>query len=313
MALLLSLGGVDERLWQERLTRALGDYPVHRSDEMFDPAAIRYILAWKPGPDVFAKLSNLKAILSLGAGVDGLLSHPALPDVPIVRFVDEDLTRCMSDYVIAQVAMHQRLFSRYRADQRARVWSQLYPPASNRIAVGIMGMGVLGRDAARKLAAVGFTVNGWSRSARHVAGVTGFVGTDGFDAFLGATDILVNLLPLTPDTAGILNMATFQKLRRGPLVGGPAIVNAARGGHQVEADIVAALKDGTLGAASLDVFETEPLPPESPLWALETCYITPHIAAISNPDSGTAYFAEAIRDAEAGRPLRNVVDRARGY
>src|SRR5690606_25057808 len=153
MALLLSLGGVDEHAWQDRLTRALGEYRVYRSDEAFDPAAIHYILAWKPGPQAFDGLVNLKAILSLGAGVDGLLAHPALPDVPIVRFVDEDLTRCMSDYVIAQVAMHQRLFSRYRAAQKARVWSQLYPPASNRIAVGIMGMGVLGRDAARKLAA----------------------------------------------------------------------------------------------------------------------------------------------------------------
>ena len=313
MALLVWLSGVDEAEWQKGLSAALDGYPVHCRGEDYDPASIRHVLAWKPEPQAFAGLTGLRTILSLGAGVDSLLAHSALPDVPIVRFVDDDLTRAMSDYVIAQVMMHQRLFSRYKADQRARVWSQFYPPASNRIAVGIMGLGVLGTDAALKLAAIGFAVNGWSRSGREIAGVTTFAGPESLDAFLGATDILVNLLPLTPDTVGILNRETFRKLRRGPLAGGPVIVNAARGGHQVEADIVAALGDGTLGAASLDVFETEPLPPESPLWALENCYITPHVAAISNPESGVAYFAQAIRDAEAGRPLANVVDRARGY
>lgn len=313
MAVLLLLSGVDEIPWQEGLSRALDGYPVYRRHEAYDPASIRYVLAWKPPAEAFKGLNRLRLILSLGAGVDSLLNHPGLPDVPILRFVDEDLTRAMSDYVIAQVMMHQRLFSRYRAHQRARVWSQLYPPASNRVAAGIMGLGVLGADAARKLATIGFVVNGWSRSPKDVPEVTGFTGPDAFDAFLAATDILVNLLPLTPDTAGILNRRTFSKLRRGPLVGGPVIVNAARGGHQIEEDIVQALTDGTLGAASLDVFETEPLPPESPLWALENCYITPHIAAISHPDSGVAYFARAIRDAEAGRPLANLVDRARGY
>ena len=135
---------------------------------------------------------------------------------------------------------------------------------------------------------------------------------DGLDAFLAETDILVCLLPLTPDTTGILNLELFRKLRR-KLDGGPVIVNAARGGHQREADIVAALSDGTLGAASLDVFETEPLPASSPLWALDNCYVTPHIAAISDIEAGVQYFSQVIRDSEAGKPLRNVVDRTRGY
>ncbi|WP_127751987.1 glyoxylate/hydroxypyruvate reductase A [Devosia sp. 1566] len=311
--LLLHLSDLDEAGWAERLRAALGDYPVVRRGDRFDPAAIRYLLVWKPKPDAFEGLDNLELVLSIGAGVDALLKHPGLPDVPLIRFVDEDLTQRMTDYVVAQVTMHHRLHSRFQADQKARRWSQLYPPAASETCVGIMGLGVLGQDAARRLVPLGFAVRAWSRTPKAVDGVEAFVGAEQFDDFLAGTDILVNLLPLTPETAGILNMETFRKLRRGKLDGGPAIVNAARGGHQREADIVTALGDGTLGAASLDVFETEPLPADSPLWDTANCYLTPHIAAISNPQTGATYFSQVIADHEAGKPLRNVVDRGRGY
>lgn len=311
--LLLHLSDVDEASWAEKFRAALGSYPVVRRGDRFDPQDVRYIFVWKPKPDAFAGLDNLKAVLSLGAGVDALLKHPHLPDAPVVRFVDDDLSQRMSDYVVAHVTMHHRLYTRFRADQAARRWVQLYPPAAGQTVVGIMGMGVLGQDAARRLLPLGFTLRSWSRSPKAIAGVEGFTGQDQFDAFLAGIDILVNLLPLTPETTGILNVETFGKLRRGGLEGGPVIINPARGGHQREADIVQALADGTLGAASLDVFEVEPLPPESPLWAIENCYITPHIAAISNEDAGVRYHAGIIKAHEAGEPLINVVDRARGY
>ncbi len=309
--LLLHLADVDEAGWARCYAEALPGIRVVRRGEAYDPAEIDYIFAWKPAADAFDGLANLKAVMSLGAGVDALLKHPKLPDRPIVRFVDADLTARMSDYVVAHVTMHQRLYTRFLRDQVARRWHQLYPPAARETQVGIMGLGELGRDAALKLAGLGFTVLGWSQSQKQIAGVRTFAG-DAFDAFLAETDILVCLLPLTPETTGILNYETFRKLRRG-LDGGPAIVNAARGGHQVEADIVRALGDGTLAAASLDVFEIEPLPAASPLWALDNCYITPHIAAISSIEAGVAYFSRIIRDHEAGAPLPNVVDRARGY
>lgn len=311
--LLLHLSDVDEASWAGKLKAALAPYPVVRRGDDFDPAEVRYIFVWKPKPDAFDGLDGLKAILSLGAGVDALLKHPNLPDAPIVRFVDADLSQRMSDYVVAHVTMHHRLYTRFRADQKARRWSQLYPPAASETTVGIMGMGVLGQDAAQRLRPLGFTLRSWSRTPKDVEGVEGFAGAETFDAFLGGTDILVNLLPLTPDTTGILNYDTFRKLRRGKLDGGPVIVNAARGGHQREADIVRALEDGTLGAASLDVFETEPLPATSPLWDIENCYITPHIAAISNEATGVSYFSRIISEHEAGKPLVNVVDRKRGY
>ena len=310
--LLLHLSDVDENSWATKLRDALGGYRVVQRGDDFDPRDVRYIFVWKPKADAFDGLTGLRAILSLGAGVDALLKHKALPDAPIVRFVDADLSQRMSDYVVAHVTMHHRLYTRFRADQTARRWTQLYPPAASETTVGIMGMGVLGQDAAKRLLPLGFTLRSWSRTPKTIDGVTGFAGQESFDDFLAGTDILVNLLPLTPETTGILNLETFRKLRR-KLDGGPAIVNAARGGHRKEADIVAALTDGTLGAASLDVFETEPLPQDSPLWAIENCYITPHIAAISSETTGVRYFSQMIRDHEAGKPLINVVDRQRGY
>ncbi len=311
--LLLHLSDVDEASWARAFSAALGDYPVVRLGDDFDPADVRYIFVWKPRADAFEGLSGLKAVLSLGAGVDALLKHPNLPDAPIVRFVDEDLSQRMSDYVVAHVTMHHRQFTRFAADQKARRWSQFYPPAASETTVGIMGMGVLGQDAVRRLLPLGFALRSWSRTPKAIAGVEGFSGAAEFDAFLAGTDILVNLLPLTPETTGILNYETFGKLRGDRLAGGPVVVNAARGGHQREADIVRALGDGTLGAASLDVFEVEPLPQDSPLWAIENCYITPHIAAISNEASGVAYFSRILREHEAGKALINVVDRDRGY
>jgi glyoxylate/hydroxypyruvate reductase A len=311
--LLLHLSDVDEASWARSFAEALAPYPVLRRGDQFDPAEVRYIFVWKPKPDAFEGLTGLRAVLSLGAGVDALLKHPKLPDVPVVRFVDEDLSQRMSDYVVAHVTMHHRGFSKFQADQKARRWDQYYPPAASETAVGIMGMGVLGQDAARRLKPLGFALRSWSRTPKSIDGVEAFTGSEQFDNFLSGTDILVCLLPLTPETTGILNRDTFGKLRRGRLLGGPVIINAARGGHQREADIVAALADGTLGAASLDVFETEPLPQDSPLWDIPNCFITPHVAAISNEASGVRYFSRIIKGHEAGEPLINVVDRSRGY
>jgi glyoxylate/hydroxypyruvate reductase A len=311
--LLLHLSDVDEARWAEAFSAALAPYPVVRRGDNFDPSDIRYMFVWKPKADAFEGLNQLKAVFSLGAGVDALLKHPELPDAPLVRFVDEGLTQQMTDYVVAHVSMHHRRFTRFAADQKARAWRQFYPPVAAETCVGIMGMGVLGQDAARRLKMLGYTVRGWSRSQKSLTGIETFSGMDTLDSFLGGTDILVNLLPLTPETAGILNYETFGKLRRGVLEDGPIIINAARGGHQKEADIVKALGDGTLGAASLDVFEVEPLPENSPLWALENCFVTPHIAAISNEATGVAYFARILKDHEAGKALINVVDRQRGY
>ncbi len=315
MALLLHLADFNEERWAAGFRAALpGTRVVLRGDD-WDPDEIDYIFIWKPRREAFDGLNRLKAVLSLGAGVDALLQHPGLPaDVPVVRFIDADLTQRMSDYVVANVTMHQRLFTRFRRDQAARRWVQLYPNACWETTVGIMGLGQLGLDAIRHLKVFGYKLRGWSRSPKAIEGVEVFTGPEQLEAFLSGTDILVNLLPLTPETRGILNYETVSRLRRGGLQGeGPVIINAGRGGHQREAELVRALEDGTLKAASLDVFETEPLPADSPLWGMDNVYFTPHIAAASSEITGVAFFSRAIRDFEAGLPWPNVVDRARGY
>ena len=311
--LLLHLADFNEANWAQRFRAALPGHAVFVRGDRYDPAAIDYIFIWKPKLEAFEGLTGLKAVLSLGAGVDALLRHPRLPQKPIVRFVDADLTQRMSDYVLANVTMHTRLFTRFKADQDAKRWVQLYPPAAWEATVGVMGLGVLGLDAIRHLRVFGYKLRGWSRTKKEIEGVETFAGDGAFEAFLSGTDILVNLLPLTPQTQGILNYETFSKLRRGGLTDGPVVINAARGGHQREADLHRALTDGTLRAASLDVFEVEPLPKHSPLWELPNCVITPHIAAASSEVTGVAYFSKVIVDHEAGVPLPNVVDVTRGY
>jgi glyoxylate/hydroxypyruvate reductase A len=233
--------------------------------------------------------------------------------VPIVRIVDRDLTARMTEYVVWQVLHHLRRGALYARQQRERLWGEREQPAAKHVTVGIMGLGVMGRDAAEVLVRLGFPVRGWSRSPKSAPGVEVFHGAEGLEAFLAGTDILVALLPLTPETRGILGEEVFRKLRRDGPLGGPVLINAGRGGSQVESDIAEALRDGTLAGASLDVFETEPLPTDSPLWAFENLTITPHLAAVSDPNALADQIADQIEAFERGEPLKNRVDRRRGY
>jgi glyoxylate/hydroxypyruvate reductase A len=181
------------------------------------------------------------------------------------------------------------------------------------VRVGILGFGVLAQDCGRKLQVMGFDVAAWSRSPKAVEGFRTYAGPEELDAFLGRTDILVCLLPLTPDTRGLLDRGLFGRLARDGRLGGPVLINASRGGLQVEADILACLDDGTLKAATLDVFEREPLPQDSPLWSHPAVTISPHCAASSEPEATARYVVEQIRRHEAGEPLAGLVNRGLGY
>lgn len=314
MTLLVAITGWEPDPWLARFRNLLPDRKVVALGEPFDRRDVRYAAAWKHPPGALAGLPHLDAIFSLGAGVDHLVGDERLPDVPVVRVVDPDLTDRMSEYVVLHCLMYLRQQRRYDAQQRDRVWhDDRFQPAAREVRVGIMGLGVLGEDAARKLKTLGFDVAGWSRSPRHLDGLPTYAGEDGLGAFLARTDILVSLLPLTQDTRGVLNRSVFARLAHDGRLGGPAIVNAGRGGLQVEADILACLNDGTLAAATLDVFETEPLPTDSPLWQHPAVTVTPHNAAMSEPDAIGRLVAEQIHAYERGEPLRNVVDRQLGY
>ena len=295
--------------WRDALTAAIPDLDVRNWDQAGDPAEIEFALVWLPPQGALRRFPNLKAILNLGAGVDALLKDPDLPKgVPIVRMVDEDLATCMAEYVLLHVLRYHREQPALDAQQRAKEWRIIASPAAGQRRVGIMGLGAMGGAAARHLLAVGFDVASWTRSARPLPGVEAFHGADGLEPFLARTEILVCLLPLTPETRGILNRDLFRRLPRGAY-----LINAGRGGHQVEADILRALDEGKLAGATLDVFATEPLPPESPFWTHPKVTVTPHNASITNPRSAVRHVVESIRRVRAGEPLRHVVDPAVGY
>jgi len=312
--ILLSLPTIDPEPWRAEFAAVIPEQrAVVAGRDAVDPAAVRYGFAWKSPPHAFEGLPGLKAIFSLGAGVDHLLADPYLPDVPLARVVDPDLTMRMTEWVVLQVLMHHRRQRLYDRQQAERVWRDLPQPSASAVRVGIMGMGVLGSDAAEVLVRLGFRVAGWSRTPRRVAGVEGFHGPEGLAPFLARTDILVCLLPLTDETRGLIDRKLIAGLARDGALGGPVLINAGRGGQQVEADVLAALDDGTLMAASLDVFETEPLPADSPLWSHPAVTVTPHVAGESAPGAIVRLVAEQIRRCERGLPLQHQVDRKRGY
>jgi glyoxylate/hydroxypyruvate reductase len=318
MTLLLAIQGSGDNWgiepWRKRFAERLpGRRIVVAGDTSVAPGDIAYAAVWKPTPGLLATLPNLKAIFNLGAGVDALLADTTLPSAPLVRVVNPDLTRRMTEYVVMHVLMHHRRQRMLDDAQSKRLWMAKDQWAANSVRVGILGLGELGRDAAEVLGRIGFQVSGWSRSARTLPGVACYHGDDQLTAFLNRTDILVALIPLTPDTRDILNRDLFQKLARDGVLGAPILINAGRGGLQNEADILACLNDNTLGAATLDVFKTEPLPSESPLWSHPRVTVTPHNSADSDPDAISDYVAAQILNLERGLPLQNVVDRIKGY
>jgi len=313
-AILLAVTGTDPQPWEARL-RALAPQRDIRlwPDRLGDAADIAYACAWNAPRGLFARLPRIKAIFSLGAGVDHLIGDPLLPAVPLVRVVDRDLTARMSEYVVLHVLLHHRRLRLYQAQQRERIWHEHAQPAASEVAVGILGLGVLGREAAELLARIGFRMAGFSRTEKSLAGIETFHGKNGLDAFLARTEILVCLLPHTPATEGILNLALLRKLKRDGALGGAYLINAGRGMLQVDADILAALEESSLAGASLDVFPTEPLPRESPLWNHPNVIITPHNAGVSDPRALAKNVLTQIERFERGLPLEHVVDRTAGY
>ncbi len=313
MTILIAMKGMEAASWQQQLEKLNPGYPVMiwPSEEPLD--TVKYALAWQSPHGVLAKCPNLEVIFSLGAGVDHLISDPDLPDLPVVRIVDPNLTMRMTEYVVFNVLLHHRKFHAHDRLQKTKSWEKLYQPGANEVRVGIMGMGALGSDSACKLRDLGFQVAGWSGSPKNFTGIESFAGPDQLTAFLNRTDILVSLLPHTPATQGILNKKLFASLAQDGVVDGPILINAGRGKLQIEDDILEALESNILHAVSLDVFEKEPLPLDSPLWTHERVTITPHDASESDDRALSKYILGQIKRYEAGDALENVIDNAKGY
>jgi glyoxylate/hydroxypyruvate reductase A len=270
---------------------------------------IRYALVWRQPPGSLARLPNLKAILVLGAGVDSVLSDPELPiDVPVVRLVDAGLPGPMAEYALYAVLHFQRRMADYFGQQRDAIWRPREEFLARQWPVGVMGLGVIGATVARRIRAQGFPVAGWSRSGKSIEGVEVFSATAGLDPFLARSRVLVNVLPLTPHTRGILNARTLSKMPPGSYV-----VNIGRGAHVIDADLIAALDSGQLAGAMLDVFEQEPLPANNPFWRHPKIIVTPHVAAPTLASESEAQVIENIARLERGYPPIGLVDLARGY
>jgi glyoxylate/hydroxypyruvate reductase A len=308
-ALLFSSRLDDPVAWSAALKAAMPELEVRVSPELGNPADIETALVWKAPPGELASLPNLKLIVNLGAGVDPILADATIPPhIPVARLGDDVMAQMMAQFVTMCVLRHYRDLARYERQQRARQWRYELPRASYECRVGVMGIGLLGGAAARMLAGLGFPVAGWGRSPRTIDGVETYHGAAGLGAFLARTEILVCLLPLTRETRHLVDRAALYQLPRGA-----KLINCGRGGTVDEAALLAALEDGQIAEATLDVFETEPLPPDHPFWTMDQVLVLPHTASIAVPEIAARDVVENIRRIADGRPFLNIVDRARGY
>lgn len=308
-ALLTVLPDAWDSLWQTKLADGRLRLVKYGTDA-YDPADIDYVLSFRPPRGLLASLPRLKAVFSMGAGIDGFLNGGDYPaTVPLYRFCDPTLTVEMAQYVLMYALMHHRRVTHFAEGQRLGDWRQaMMPRQTQNTRIGVMGLGEIGGFVAGRFAELGFPVSGWSRSRKSLHGIESYAGPEELEAFFHASDITVCLLPLTGETSGILNAAAFAAMPKGGYV-----INVARGAHLVPQDLIAALDCGHLAGAVLDVFEIEPLPPYDPLWRHPKVIITPHIASISQPPVAADYVWAGITAIEQGQYPRACVDVSRGY
>ena len=296
-------------LWREALAQEMPELDFRAYPDVGDRDEIDYALVYWPPHGLIASLPNVKAVLSIAAGCDHILADPELPPhLPIVRMVDDYLAAMMAEYAIYGVLHFHRNMHFYRQEQLRSHWNRSWPLYTPETTVGILGLGAIGGDCARKLGALGFQVHGWSRSEKSMPGVTCHQDVDGLLAMAAQCSYLVCVLPLTTKTRGIINKDLINAMPKGGI-----IINIARGGHQVDEDILYALDSGQLGGVFLDVFNEEPLPSDHPYWLHDKVWITPHVAGELMPRSCAKSVAANIRRIEANEPVPDLFDKIRGY
>lgn len=313
MKVLFYMPNAEAAAWLHDFARALPQADL-REWQPGDTAPADFAVVWRPPREMLAGRADLRAIFNLGAGVDAILAlereQPGTlpPNAPLIRLEDTGMAPQMAEYVTHAVLRYLRRFDEYEALQRERRWQVLDPHPRDTFTVGVLGLGALGAHVAQTVARFGMPVRGYSRSAKQVEGITTFAGEARFDAFLDGVKVLVNLLPHTPDTANVLNARTFSKLAHGAY-----LINVARGAHLVEADLLDALASGQLAAATLDVFQEEPLPPDHPFWQEPRITVTPHMSALTLREESVAQIAQKMLALDRGEAVGGVVNIERGY
>jgi len=296
------------RQWAEVFAREAPQLPFHIWPDVGDPAQVRFLAAWEPPTNLLEVFPNLEVLFSSGAGVDQFDFSALPPDLPVVRMIEPGITGGMVEYVSwAVLALHRDMLH-YQRQQRLALWKTAPVRPASQCRVGVLGLGSLGQAALAQLRSFGFDCAGWSRSRHAIDGVQCFAGADELPAFLARTHILVCLLPLTDETRGFLNAALFAQLPRGA-----GLVHVGRGPQLVQHDLLAALAQGQLADAVLDVTDPEPLPPEHPFWQHPNIWLTPHIASMTQPQTAAQVVLDNLRRFEAGAPMVGRVDRTRGY
>ena len=295
--------------WISVLAKEIPDTEIHVWPDFGDPTSIEFALIWGPYAAEMSRFPNLKAMISLGAGVDHILEQVDRPnDVPIVRLIDPGLQNGMTEYVLYHVLRYHRDVPAYEVQQEKGLWRELTQTLPSERCIGILGLGAIGTACAESLVGLGFDVIGWSRTKKTVSNVGCFYGSATLNAFIAQSQILICLLPLTPDTKGILNKKNLSELPAGAY-----LINVGRGAHLIEADLLELLDNGHISAATLDVFQNEPLEKGHPFWTHPKVTVTPHIAALTLPKSAGPVIADIINCIRSGRAFRGKVDAALGY
>jgi glyoxylate/hydroxypyruvate reductase A len=309
MRILLYRGDGVTAPWARDFAQALPQAETVVWEEGQETAPCDYAVLWAPTPALLGQLAHVKAIFLMGAGVDAILKFgDALPEVPVIRLGDAGMGEQMAEYVAYAVLRYFRRFDEYEQQGRQGMWNPLAPRKKDAFTVGVLGLGKLGMPVLQALRQLGFPVRGWSRSPKDLPGVACYAGMDALDDFLSGTQVLVCMLPLTPETNNLLDRARLSQLPEGAY-----LVNVARGAQVAEPDLLALIRAGHIAGATLDVFRNEPLPAPHPFWSEPRITITPHISALTVREEAVRQIAHKITMLEQGEHVADVVDRKRGY